>query len=137
MGETVKLSKKMAEKLGLVSFTKKMIDKVFEEAKHQSEYVMGLYKTVIQEDWDKIKQLEGYPTISKTVSKYIFGKAIEFDKINHPDVVAGGAWLNNGFSTSAKIFYQKGEKWAYLEDWVCDVSTANIVFHEKEKAICN
>jgi len=82
----------------LARLSKKTIDRIFEEAKTQDDYVIGLHR-VVYPDWDDIEKLLGFPHTSKATANYIFGKAIAFDKEHHPNVQAGGAWLNWGFST--------------------------------------
>lgn len=77
--------------------TPEMIDKVFADAKHQADYVIGLYR-IAYPDFDNIAHVDGFPSISHETADYIFKKAIDFDAIHHPDVVKGGAWLNNGFT---------------------------------------
>lgn len=78
--------------------TKQQIDTIFDEAEHQADYVIALYRCAFP-NWDDIEKVNGYPSISKATNEYIFKKAIEFDKVNHPQVLNGGLWLNNGFKT--------------------------------------
>jgi len=99
----------------LIKLDKKTIDNIFEKAQHQQDYVIGLYKIAFP-NWSKIKQVHGYPTIHPKTNEYIFGKAIEFDKKHHPNIVNGGLWLNNGFSTIEKV-----EK-----EWAIDTSMARV-----------
>jgi len=100
------------------------IDKIFEEAKDQSDYIVGIYRLVFP-DWDDIEAVNGWPTISKKTSEYIFDKAMEFDAKHHPDVIMGGMWMNNGFSTL------DGE---HLALWEVDITTAKVTYkQEKEK----
>ena len=79
--------------------TQEAIDKVFAEATHQLDYVIGLYKLSYPVIWDQIKRVNNWPKVSKGTAEYVYKKAIAFDKEHHPKVFAGGAWLNNGFST--------------------------------------
>ena len=83
----------------LKNLTKERIDGVFKNAKTQEDYIVGLYK-IAHPDWDRIAKLEDHPEVSDVTNTYIFKCAIYFDRKNHPDVVAGGAWMNNGFSSS-------------------------------------
>ena len=95
--------------------TQEMIDNVFETAADQGEAVIGMYKIAFPE-WDRITKIhDGYPHVSSDTSTYIFGKAIAFDKEHHPDVLAGGAWMNSGFS---------GEEG--IPDWVVDTSDCRL-----------
>lgn len=82
--------------------SKKNIDKVFLEAEDQYDVLIGLYKLVYPE-LEMIKGVEGHPKINKELNIYIFDKAITFDKIHHPDVMAGGMWMNRGFSGREEV----------------------------------
>lgn len=96
--------------------TKKMIDECFKEKSHQSECIISLYKIAFP-DWDKIKEIDGFPCVSNETGKYICQKFMEFDKENHPTVMAGGIWLNNGFSIDS------------MEDWKVDTSKVNSIYY--------
>lgn len=82
----------------LISLTQESIDTIFNTATHQTDYIIALYRVAFP-DWDNIASVDGHPQISKHTATHIFERAIAFDKINHADVMAGGAWLNKGFST--------------------------------------
>lgn len=88
----------------LVSLSKEAIDQVFEEATHQSDYLTGLYRLAIPE-WDAVVRIVGigYPTVSYKTWDYICRKAIAFDKEHLPQVLAGGLWINSGFSRSTAV----------------------------------
>lgn len=77
--------------------TEKKIDEIFNKATHQAEIINELYKVAYPE-WDMIREINGFPQISGDLNLYISAKAIEFDKKHHPGVLAGGAWMNKGFS---------------------------------------
>jgi hypothetical protein len=81
----------------MIKLTPDMINKCFENATHQQEVMIKLYKLAIPE-WDNIKKLTGWPKISNDTWTYICKLFIEFDRKNHPDVMAGGCWMNSGFS---------------------------------------
>jgi len=85
-----------------IKLSKETIDKAFEKAEKQSDYAINLYKLAFSE-WDDIKHVDGYPRVSETTNKYIFDKAISFDKKNHPNVMNGGLWLDKGFSINEKV----------------------------------
>jgi len=108
----------MEDKVVKVELKLETIDKIFAEAKHQQDYLMGLYRTVFA-DFDKIAKLNGYPSISEPTVNYIWEKAIAFDKRVHPDVLAGGLWMNNGFSSEKA-----------MEDWVA-VYNSNIIIYKE------
>ena len=83
-----------------VTISKKQVDKIFENAKHQQDYVIDLYRLVFR-DWEQIESIEGHPKVSRKTSEYIFEKAKSFDKKHH-DCLAGGLWFSMGFSTCDK-----------------------------------
>lgn len=91
------------------------IDAIFENASHQQEYILELYNAVL--DLGNVVEINDYPKVSHPTSDYIFEKAIAFDKEHHPDVLAGGAWMNRGFATDRDI-----------GDWVVDVDEKRIVW---------
>ena len=84
---------------------KKLLEPLFEENTHQTDVVIGIYKKFIP-DYDDITDIAGHPTCGKIMSVWLFEKFIEFDQKHHPDVVAGGAWLNWGFSTDEKMGWE-------------------------------
>ena len=95
-----------------IKVTREEINKIFKEANHQEEIVIGLYKLALP-DWDNIKKVNGWPTINKSTNEHLFIKFREFDRKKHPNVIAGGLWLNMGFSSLDSN---------YLNDWEIDTS---------------
>ena len=90
------------------TLTKEKIDFFFDkedkaEKPHQSNIIMSLYKHVIPVQWDNIEKLNGYPMCNETTSNYLFEKFIAFDRKHHPEVISGGAWMNNGFGTDKTL----------------------------------
>jgi len=83
----------------LVELNRQAVNMVFQNARTQGDYVIGLYRLVYP-GWDNIVKVNGFPTVSDTDGAHLFQQAIAFDRREHPDVMAGGAWLNNGFSVS-------------------------------------
>jgi len=97
--------------------TQEMIDDVFETAADQGEAVIGLYKIAFPE-WDRVVKIGGgYPHVSDATSSYIFKKAMALDREHHPDVLAGGAWMNSGFGTDKTV-----------PDWVVDTSECEVEY---------
>ena len=84
---------------------KKLLEPLFEENDNQSAVVVGIYKKFIP-DYDEIENIAGHPTCGKVMSEWLFEKFIEFDGKHHPEVIAGGAWLNWGFSTDEKMGWE-------------------------------
>lgn len=78
------------------------LDKLFETKKHQADVVEAIYRMIFT-DYDSIEKLNGYPRVSRETNDYFFDKFIAFDKEHSPDVLAGGLWLNKGFSTDECI----------------------------------
>lgn len=92
--------------------TKEQVDEIFEKNSHQSDVTIALYALVVP-NWNDVAQMNGYPTVGKELSDYIWKKFIRFDQKNHPNVMAGGMWMNNGFSSV------DNEK---LQDWEVQVN---------------
>jgi len=69
---------------------------------HQANVLIELYKLVMPE-WDNIRKIHDWPRCNEFTWKYIASKFIEFDKYYHPDCLAGGCWMNNGFSIEKNI----------------------------------
>lgn len=75
---------------------------IFEEVEHQDSALVRIYKMVFP-DWDRIKQIEGFPVVGQAMWKYICNLFIQFDHQHHPEVFKGGLWFNNGFSSSEDL----------------------------------
>jgi hypothetical protein len=101
-----------------MKFTQKEIKEYVEEAfakhTHQQNVIVDLYKMVFP-NWDKIVKIEGYPKIGLAFWTFIWQRFLDFDRMFHPEVMAGGAWMNWGFSCDRK-----------LGDWKIDLSTCTI-----------
>ena len=82
----------------MYKITRKQIDEIVKNAEGQADILIGVYKLVFP-DWDELEKVGGFPTCSKAMSEYMFRKCGEFDRKHHPDVIAGGLWMNMGFST--------------------------------------
>ena len=102
------------------NITKEQVKEIMEASSHQQDVVVGLYKLVMPE-WENIKQVHGWPTISGETWEYISREFMEFDRKHHPSVMSGGLWMNNGFSTV------KGKD---LEFGQVDMSTCEIEMEE-------
>jgi hypothetical protein len=90
------------------------IQAMLDAATTQTEAVEGVYRMVFPA-WDWIAKLDGWPTCNKSTATQIMGKFMAWDEKHFPigphglrEVMPGGAWMNNGFSTSG------GEG---LKDW--------------------
>ncbi|MFH2059650.1 MAG: hypothetical protein ABIJ59_12205 [Pseudomonadota bacterium] len=78
------------------------LKKIFEECDHQNSVISKLYKMLFP-DWEKIKSIEGFPKVGQDLWDYICNLFIEFDREHHPECLKGGAWINQGFSSSYKL----------------------------------
>jgi len=78
--------------------TAEQIDEMAEGA-DQGTFVCRLYSYALGDLWDKAVQIDGHPRVSPDTWKYICDAAIKIDKEQHPGVLAGGMWLNLGFTT--------------------------------------
>lgn len=90
-----------------------------EKKPHQAVPFFRIWRMVFP-DWDRIDHIDGWPSINEKAWKYISGCFVRFDKAYHPDVVAGGLWMNNGFSSNDD-----------LEDWYVDKSTCTVHYKEE------
>jgi hypothetical protein len=84
------------------TLSKDTIDTIFEMANEQGEYWLRLYNYAIP-NWSTVFFINGYPKVNPETAEYIFGKAIEYDKVHHPDVLSGGLWLDYGFGVGENI----------------------------------
>ena len=109
-----------------IQLTKETINEIFDLHNHQAQVCLHLYRIAFPK-WDAIKSLNGYPTVSETTNKYIMGKFIELDQKNHPDVLAGGLWMNKGFST-----YNPDKQ---VNDWEIDLSRVQIEYLDYEEIV--
>ncbi len=78
------------------------VEELFRVSEHQADVLVGLY-SMVYPNWDDIAKVEGHPKISDTTNKLLFEKFIKFDQEHHPEVMAGGCWMNNGFSGEQNI----------------------------------
>lgn len=67
-------------------------------AEHQADAWAAMYRMVFPE-WDKLEFIEGYPVVNKTTGEKLMRLFIDLDKRLHPDVLAGGMWMNSGWSS--------------------------------------
>ena len=75
---------------------------IFSKHDHQKNIMVDLYKLVLP-DWEKIETIEGYPEAGRELSIFISEQFIQFDRQHHPDCMAGGAWINAGFSVNGNL----------------------------------
>jgi hypothetical protein len=71
-----------------------------DKTKTSTEVVLEVYKFFIPE-FDQIKSINGWPTISPELSDFLFDQFVNMPK--QPGVLNGGAWMNAGFSRGDKL----------------------------------
>jgi hypothetical protein len=115
-----KRCKQQWKRLGITN-TKKLqqhIKELFADNTNQSEVLIGLYKLVLP-NWDEIKKLNGFPVCGQELWLYICDQFITFDQANHPGCMAGGAWINQGFSSDRR-----------LKPWEINFDNCEVVFND-------
>ena len=70
------------------------------KTKTSTEVVLEVYKFFIPE-FDQVKSINGWPTISPELSDFLFDQFVNMPK--QPGVLNGGAWMNAGFSKGDKL----------------------------------
>lgn len=102
-----------------MQISQQQIDDIFAiEHEHQANALILIYKLILP-NWEEIKEIHGSPAIGDEGWKYICKCFMKFDKAHHPDVLAGGCWMNKGFSVDPS-----------LKSW--EVSMENCILHLKE-----
>lgn len=81
---------------------KEAVKQLFAENTHQAHVIEGLYKMVLPE-WDNIESINGWPKCGKPFWLWISQQFMDFDRIHHPGVFKGGAWMNSGFSVDETL----------------------------------
>jgi hypothetical protein len=99
---------------------KEKIDEIFENSENQAQVIIAIYCLFIP-DWDNIALIRNWPSIGYELSQHIWTSFMKFDRENHPNVLAGGLWMNSGFSENKK-----------LPPWEIDLSTCEIIYKEKK-----
>ncbi len=79
--------------------TREEIDACFEGQTSQTDVLLALHRRVIP-NFDGATKVDGYVQCNRAMWVYIAEKFMAFDREHHPNIMAGGAWLNWGFSTA-------------------------------------
>src|SRR5262249_48325520 len=106
---------------GIVRLDVAAVDALFEQSTHQADVLVGLYRMVFPE-WDAIAALDRWPQVNGKTWGEICRRFFAFDQKHHPGVLAGGLWLNSGFS---------GPDEAGLPDWAVDTSPCAITLRKE------
>jgi len=96
----------------MAKLNKETVEAIFETSTTQHQAIEDLYR-LLYPDYNRIKQIHGHPKVGAELSKTIWDLFIAFDKKHHPDVMAGGAYLNWGFSTDNTL-----DPWGYSTEGV-------------------
>lgn len=94
------------------------VEELFIQYDNQYEVLLAIYKMVMP-DWDDLESINGSPKVSLATWQEICSLFIDFDKKHHPEVLAGGIWMNSGFSVDYN-----------MEDGVVDLSSIIKTFKE-------
>ena len=94
------------------------VEKLFEEHTHQSEVLLALYRMAFP-DWDRITSISGYPQLNDKTALHIVELFMAFDRKHHPNVLNGGAWMNQGFGSHGNV-----------GDWEVDLSECAVEYIE-------
>ena len=95
---------------------KEYIEGLFEKHEDQGYVLIDLYRLVFP-DWDRIDKITYSPKIGKRFWRWICRQFIDFDTKYHPEIMHGGIWFNQGFSSDDK-----------LSDWEISFKDANVTF---------
>jgi len=88
----------------IVKLSKERIDAAFADASNQGDWLLDLYRYVIEATgipWQQVRQIEGWPRVHEKTWRYICQAAQRFDAQHHPECVPGGLWINRGFTKSS------------------------------------
>ena len=106
--------------------TKEEVNKIFEEAESQEDYIVAFYRLAIP-GWNHVKKVRGYPQGGHALVHYVADQAIEFDnRVHnkplppHKHIMPGGLWLNYG--------YKRDEN---LGDWEVSINGVGIIYEDK------
>ena len=99
---------------------KAYIKEIFLKHDHQDNVIIDLYKMILPQ-WDDIEKLHGHPVCGKDLWLYICELFISFDKVHHPQCMAGGAWINFGFSSDS-----------HLAPWEINLSNCRVTYRRPE-----
>ena len=107
-----------------IRLTEAAVQACFENQTHQAEVLIGIYRLVFRE-WDDIEQIDGWPSVNDRTWKAIARMFMDLDKVHHPNVMAGGCWMNSGFST------MHGAK---LRDWEVSLQGVKVLWARLTKS---
>lgn len=97
---------------------KKTLEDIFEKHDHQKDVLMDIYQLFIP-DWHQIERLKSHPSCGHELWKYICQLFVTFDRKFHPHCMAGGLWIDMGFSTDST-----------LNPWEVNLSQVTVIYKE-------
>jgi hypothetical protein len=100
-----------------IRISKEAVEVIFASAAGQADYLIGIYKLVLP-DWDSIEKVGGWPSCNDKTWKEIARLAMAWDQ-KGTDCLAGGAWMNSGFSTAHG---------AGLPDWTVSLEGVELTY---------
>lgn len=103
-----------------VALREEDVKALFETKLHQNDVLIGIYRLVVP-DFDRLQAVNGWPSVNNDTWQEIALLFVEFDQKHHPDVFAGGLWLNRGFSTA------HGDR---LRNWEASLKGVELVYGE-------
>ena len=105
-----------------IRLTEAAVRACFDNQTNQGDVLITIYRLVFP-DWDAIDRIEGWPSVNERTWTTIVRLFMDFDQVHHPNVMAGGCWMNTGFSTL---------QGAELRDW--EVSLEGVEVRRKQSA---
>lgn len=111
---------KDSDQMKFIQADREYFEELAKTIEHQADFLLAFYRKLYP-DWDNITQMEGWPSISEDLSKFMFRLARDIDQRLHPEVYPGGLWMNKGPSIDRN-----------LADDEIDLSTAKIEYATEE-----
>lgn len=108
----------------MLKFTEKdreYFKQLAETVDHQQDFVLAFYRRVYP-DWDHISQIDGYPSISDNLYCFMSRLCQQVDRRCHPNVLAGGLWMNKGPSIDRNLAPDE-----------IDLNTAKVTYNREEE----
>lgn len=102
---------------------KKCVLEIFERHEHQADVLIDLYQLVFP-NWNQIEYISQVPKIGTDLWLFISRGFVDFDLKHHPEIHAGGLWMDLGFSNND-----------FLGPWDIDLGACGAVMKKKVKKI--
>lgn len=81
-----------------------LVDFIFDNPRNRGQHDiwLKLYQCLYPE-WDRIESILDFPKCGDVLGTYIFERFIGYDRVHHPKVLAGGLWMNSGWSIDKSL----------------------------------